>query len=45
MDRIREHCRNSDFQRPDLYETVSKEEVAGICGKLFGSQLFSRGSN
>ena len=30
MDEIREHCRDSDFQRPDLYETVSKEEVAGI---------------
>lgn len=30
MDEIREHCRDSNFQRPNLYETVSKEEVVGI---------------
>ena len=28
MDEIHEHCRDSEFQKPDLYDIVSKEEVA-----------------
>ena len=30
MDEIREHCRDSDFQRPNLYDIASAEEVAGL---------------
>ncbi|MFR0802545.1 MAG: hypothetical protein ACLSHX_16755 [Suilimivivens sp.] len=30
MDEIHEHCRDSEFQKPDLYDIVSKEEVAGL---------------
>lgn len=30
MDEIREHCRDSGFQRPNLYEIASAEEVAGL---------------
>ena len=30
MDEIYEHCRDSEFQKPDLYDIVSKEEVAGL---------------
>lgn len=30
MDKIREHCRDSDFQRPDLYEIASEEEVSEL---------------
>ncbi len=30
MDEIREHCRDSEFQKPDLYDIVSKEEIAGL---------------
>ena len=30
MDEISEHCRDSEFQKPDLYDIVSKEEVAGL---------------
>lgn len=26
MDEIREHCRDSDFQRPNLYEIASAED-------------------
>lgn len=27
---MNEHCRDSEFQKPDLYDIVSKEEVAGL---------------
>lgn len=30
MDKIREHCRDSDFQRSDLYEIASEEEVSEL---------------
>lgn len=30
MDEIREHCRDNEFQRPNLYEIASTEEVAGL---------------
>ena len=30
MDKIREHCRDSDFQRPDLYEIASEKEVSEL---------------
>ena len=30
MEEIHEHCRDSEFQKPDLYDIVSKEEVAGL---------------
>ena len=30
MDEIREHCRDNESQRPNLYEIASAEEVAGL---------------
>ena len=30
MDEISEHCRDSEFQKPDLYDIVSKEEIVGL---------------
>lgn len=30
MDEICEHCRDCDFQRPDLYEIASEEEVSEL---------------
>lgn len=30
MDEIRDHCRDSDFQGPNLYDIASAEEVAGL---------------
>lgn len=40
MDKIREHCRDSDFQRPDLYEIASEEEVSEL-KKSMAIVLFS----
>ena len=30
MDEIYEHCRDSEFQKPDLYDIVSKEDIVGV---------------
>lgn len=30
MDEIREYCKDNEFQRPNLYEIASAEEVTGL---------------